>query len=162
MTTDNDTIIRAIAAGPVCAETNPFVLLGPKGSGKTMLLQTIKRLIAEKNDGRRMLFVTMEEFRLQYIAAMKGRKLGLFRAKMREAEVLIVAQLEDAILGCCIQEELIALMTDYLDAGKQIVVASKVPLSQIRGCSCTNIRMARLARGKTLVLAPCDHMCVND
>ena len=77
-------------------------------------------------------------------------------------KMLIVDRFEDAILGCCIQEELVALMTDYLDAGKQIVVASKVPLSQIRGCSCTNIRMARLARGKTLVLAPCDHMCVND
>ena len=77
----------------------------------------------------------MGKFRPHYIAAKKACALRRFRERMRDAEVLIVDEFETAGLGCLIQEELIALMTSYLYAGKQLVIASAVPLSQIHGSS---------------------------
>ncbi len=66
---------------------------------------------------------------------------------MRSADVLIVEAFESLARGCLIQEELVALMTDYAEAGKQVIVTSEVPLLQIRGCSRTNIRIAELSGG---------------
>lgn len=141
---------RAVVGGS--ADGNPLVLIGQEGAGKTTLLQAIVEGVAAQKDGRRVLTLTMGKFRPHYIAAKKACALRRFRERMRDAEVLIVDEFETANLGCLIQEELIALMMSYLYAGKQLVIASSVPLSQIRGSSRTNIRLARFAEGKTVML----------
>lgn len=126
---------------------NPLVLIGPNCAERSALLMAIRKRIESSEVGHKVLSTTMEEFRPRYIAAKQKRLLVGFRRKMKSADVLIVEAFESLARGCLIQEELVALMADYAEAGKQVIVTSEVPLLQIRGCSRTNIRIAELSGG---------------
>ena len=134
---------------------NPLVLIGPNRAELSTLLKAIRNRIAMADDGRDVMSTRLEEFRPRYIAAMQKKLLGGFRRKMRNADVLIVEEFEKLERGCMIQEELVALMADYNDVGKQVIVTSEVPLDKIRGCSRTNIRIAALSAAAESYFVSC-------
>jgi len=67
---------------------NPLFIYGGVGLGKTHLLHAIGNKAAQS--GRRVLYVSCEEFTNEFINAIREQKMAQFRARYREADLLLI------------------------------------------------------------------------
>lgn len=73
---------------------NPLLIYGKNGVGKTHLIHAIGNKILEKNPEANILYVTTEKFIDQFIDAIKNDELNLFRDTYRNADVLLIDDIQ--------------------------------------------------------------------
>jgi chromosomal replication initiator protein len=69
---------------------NPLFIYGGVGLGKTHLLQAIAHEVISKNKLKKVMYVTSEQFINDFFKAMNEKNLHSFRLKYREADVLLI------------------------------------------------------------------------
>ncbi len=113
---------------------NPLYIHGDSGLGKTHLLHAIGNAIKDKHTGKRVLYVTSEEFTNAYIEAMskKGDSLTNFRHKYRNADILLIDDIQFLAHKEKTQEEFFHTFNALLSSGKQIILSSDCPASAIK------------------------------
>lgn len=87
--------------------SNPLVLHGPVGSGKSHLLEGIYAGLRHARSEWRVVFVTAEEFTHRFVQAMRFGKLGGFRKQFRDADALLVDDVHFLAKKKATQEELL-------------------------------------------------------
>ncbi len=69
---------------------NPLFIYGGVGLGKTHLIQAIAHEIINKTKIRKVVYVTSEQFTNDFFEAVNKKNLNSFRIKYREADVLLL------------------------------------------------------------------------
>lgn len=131
---------------------NPLFIHGASGLGKTHLLHAIGNAIRENNDELQVLYVTSEDFTNTYIDAIsrKGDALSNFRSKYRNADVLLIDDVQFLSQKDKTQEEFFHTFNALFASGKQIILASDCPAAEI---SRLNDRLtSRFEQGLTVAL----------
>ena len=103
---------------------NPFFIYGPTGTGKTHLIQAIGNEIKKKHPEKRINYVTLEKFSIDYVMSLQRNRPNDFKQKYRKYDVLIMDDIQFITGKEKTQEELFHLFNELYEKNKQIVFSS--------------------------------------
>jgi len=120
---------KAVADAP--ARTyNPLFIYGGVGLGKTHLMHAIGQAIAAKKKAK-VVYITSESFTNEFIDAIQNNTLVKFRKRYRQADVLLIDDIQFLADKGRTQEEFFHTFNTLFDGHKQIVLSSDRPPSEI-------------------------------
>jgi chromosomal replication initiator protein len=123
---------EAVATNP-SRSYNPLFIYGWVGMGKTHLMHAIGRALMDKHGSMRVIYTSSERFMNEMIACIRTERMGQFHQRYREADVLLVDDIQ--VLGNKerTQEEFFHTFNELHDHQKQIVISSDSPPKDIPG-----------------------------
>ena len=110
---------------------NPLFIHGNVGLGKTHLLQAVCHAILRRQKKSRVLYMSCEEFTNRFIHAIQTGKLEEFRGYYRNADVLVVDDVQFLSNKGRTQEEFFHTFNALYNQQKQIVISSDHPPLEI-------------------------------
>ena len=117
---------RAVADAPG-SYYNPLFIYGDSGLGKTHLLYAIAHGIRSKNPDSRIVYIKGDEFINDFIESVRSGKAGSFRTKYREADLLLVDDIQFVAGKPETQNEFFHTFNTLYESKKQIVLTSDRP-----------------------------------
>ncbi|MEM1486078.1 chromosomal replication initiator protein DnaA [Oscillospiraceae bacterium PP1C4] len=121
----------AVAANPANAY-NPLFIYGASGLGKTHLLYAICGDIRKNRPSYNIIYVKGDEFANEMITSIQDHTTPAFREKYRQADVLLVDDIQFIGGKESTQEEFFHTFNTLYESGKQIVLASDRPPKEIK------------------------------
>lgn len=126
---------KAVAENPG-SSFNPLFIYGSTGLGKTHLMQAIANDIREKQPSLKVLYTTCEKFLNEVIDNMVTKNGGrdkdaLFRAHYRNADVLLVDDIQFISKKIAVQEAFFHTFNELFAQNKQIIISSDRPPKEI-------------------------------
>lgn len=123
---------RSVATNP-SRSYNPLFLYGGVGMGKTHLMHAIGRELMDKFGTMRIIYTSSERFMNEMIACIRNDRMQQFHQRYREADVLLVDDIQ--VLGNKerTQDEFFHTFNELHDHQKQIVISSDSPPKEIPG-----------------------------
>ncbi len=120
----------AVAQSP--ARTyNPLFIYGGVGLGKTHLMQAIGHYVWAKKKTSKVMYLSSELFINEFIDAIQHNNLVKFRKRYRQAELLLIDDIQFLGGKERSQEEFFHTFNTLFDGHKQIVLSSDRPASEI-------------------------------
>ena len=121
---------QAVANAP--ARTyNPLFIYGGSGLGKTHLLQSIGHHILSVKKNARVVYLRSEQFTNEFIDAIQNNALVAFRKRYRQADILMIDDIQFFAGKERSQEEFFHTFGALHDGHKQIILSSDRPASEI-------------------------------
>ena len=121
---------QAVAEEPAI-RYNPLFIYGNSGLGKTHLLYAISAAVQEKDPDAKIVYIKGDVFTNELIEAIRQATTPLFRQKYRNADVLLVDDVQFIGGKEQTQEEFFHTFNTLYEAKKQIVVTSDRPPKEI-------------------------------
>jgi chromosomal replication initiator protein len=122
----------AMAVAHAPARTyNPLFIYGGSGLGKTHLLQSIGHHILSVKKGARVVYLRSEQFTNEFIDAIQNNALVAFRRRYRQADILMIDDIQFFAGKERSQEEFFHTFGALHDGHKQIILSSDRPASEI-------------------------------
>ncbi len=103
---------------------NPLFIHGSTGHGKTHLIQAIGNHIKKVSPGKKIYYMTSEQFGQDCMNALQNQKMNVFKEKYRKYDVLIVDDIQFFSDKLKFQEELFNLFNTLYDNNRQIIFSS--------------------------------------
>lgn len=123
---------RSVANNP-SRSYNPLFIYGGVGMGKTHLMHAIGRSLMQNFASMRVIYTSSERFMNEMIACIRTERMQQFHHRYREADVLLIDDIQ--VLGNKerTQDEFFHTFNDLHDHQKQIVISSDAPPKDIPG-----------------------------
>jgi chromosomal replication initiator protein len=103
---------------------NPLFLHGKPGLGKTHLLHAIGNYVQAYGDGLRVRYATVDTFTADFVKAVRSGNTRAFRARFRDADVLLVDDIQFLAEKLKTEEEFFHTFNALYEAGSQLVITS--------------------------------------
>ncbi|CAN5531939.1 chromosomal replication initiator protein DnaA [soil metagenome] len=143
----------AVAQSP--ARTyNPLFIYGGVGLGKTHLMQAIGQYVSFKKKNAKVMYLSSEVFINDFIDAIQHSTLVKFRKRYRQADLLLIDDIQFLGGKERSQEEFFHTFNTLFDGHKQIVLSSDRPASEIANLE--HRLVSRFEWGLTAELQPPD------
>ena len=143
----------AVAQAP--ARTyNPLFVYGGVGLGKTHLMQAIGQYVWTKKKTSKVMYLSSELFINEFIDAIQHNTLVKFRKRYRQADLLLIDDIQFLGGKERSQEEFFHTFNTLFDGHKQIVLSSDRPASEIANLE--HRLVSRFEWGLTAELQPPD------
>lgn len=110
---------------------NPLFLYGGVGVGKTHLMQAIGHYVLGVNPKCKIIFCTGEEFTNEIIEAISTKTTTQFKKKYRQADMLLIDDVQFIAGKYAIQEEFFHTFNAIYQTKKQVVLTSDRPPEEI-------------------------------
>ena len=130
---------------------NPLYFHAGVGLGKTHLLHGIGH--AAREAGRRVIYLTADRFMYGFVNALKTQSALAYKERLRGIDLLILDDVQ-FIQGKSIQAEFGHTINALIDAGRQVVVASDRPPTELEALD-ERVR-SRLAGGLVVEIGSLD------
>ncbi|MGZ5021301.1 MAG: chromosomal replication initiator protein DnaA [Chthoniobacterales bacterium] len=143
----------AVAQSP--ARTyNPLFIYGGVGLGKTHLMHAIGQFVWSKKKNAKVMYLSSELFINEFIDAIQHSTLVKFRKRYRQADLLLIDDIQFLGGKERSQEEFFHTFNTLFDGHKQIVLSSDRPASEISNLE--HRLVSRFEWGLTAELQPPD------
>ena len=120
----------AVAKSPATTY-NPLFIYGVSGLGKTHLLHAIGHHVQATNKSAKIVYLSSEQFTNEFIDAIQHGTLVKVRKKYRQADVLLIDDIQFFAGKERSQEEFFHTFNALHDGHKQIILSSDRPASEI-------------------------------
>ncbi|MBI4079178.1 MAG: chromosomal replication initiator protein DnaA [Candidatus Levybacteria bacterium] len=111
---------------------NPLFIYGPTGVGKTHLMQAIANEVFYKNQERKIIYLTSEEFTNDVVEAIRSNDTARMKKRFRTADLLIIDDVQFIAGKDRVQEELFHTFNILIDNASQVVLSSDRPPNEIK------------------------------
>jgi chromosomal replication initiator protein len=145
------TMACAIAEKPGI-QFNPVVFYGDTGVGKTHLMHAIRHKVQQLFPYTKVIYVTCEEYANAFIDSLRTKQSHLFRERFRDADVLLIDDVQFLRNKEATQEELFHTFDALYKAHKQIVLSSDRPPREMVGVQ--ERLVSRFSQGATADIKP--------
>jgi len=143
----------AVAQAP--AKTyNPLFIYGGTGLGKTHLMHAIGQFVLNRKKSIKVLYISSERFTNEFIDAIQHSTIVKFRKKYRQADLLLIDDIQFLAGKERSQEEFFHTFNTLFDGHKQIILSSDRPASEIANLE--HRLVSRFEWGLTAELQPPD------
>lgn len=112
---------------------NPLFLYGGVGRGKTHLLQGVGIEILKNFPNKNVVYMTSERFMNEIIEAIGKKHTKSFKERYRKVDCMLVDDIQFFGNKATTQQEFFHTFNELYDAGKQIVISSDRPPSELDG-----------------------------
>jgi chromosomal replication initiator protein len=124
---------RALAQGQRFV-SNTLFLVSETGLGKSHLAQAVGQQVLAHVPGRRVAYLTAEDFANQMISALRNKRIDAFKERFRRGcDVLLLEEVQFLAGKDKTQDELGYTLDALLDAGKRVVFTGSQPPAKIKG-----------------------------
>ncbi len=121
----------AVAKNP--AESyNPLFLYGGSGLGKTHLMHAIGHYVMEKHNDLKIIYISSEKFINEFIIATQNNTTSQFRNKYRNADILMIDDIQFLENKERTQVEFFHTFNDLYNSKKQLIISSDRPPRELR------------------------------
>lgn len=117
---------RAVADAPA-EHYNPLFIYGDSGLGKTHLIYAIAHEIRTKTPNAKIVYIKGDDFTNELVEAIRTGKNVEFRSKYRDADLLLMDDVQFIAGRKQTQEEFFHTFNALYESGKQIVLTSDRP-----------------------------------
>ncbi len=134
---------------------NPFFVYGGTGLGKTHMIQAIGNIIKTKYPEKKVYYVSLERFTIDYINSIQNKNPNSFKEKYRKYDVIIMDDIQFISGKDKTQEELFHLFNTLYENNKQIIFSSDKHPNFIQGLE--DRLQSRFASGMTVQIIEPDY-----
>lgn len=123
----------AASKNPGTKKTNPILLYGSSGLGKTHLMVSVGNYIYEHFPELKIGYLTTESFMNEFTSAIRDRTTDKFTKKYRKLDVLLLDDIQFLEGKEGLQNELFYTFEDIYNRKGQLVFTSDRPITEIKG-----------------------------
>ncbi len=133
---------------------NPIFFCGPYGYGKTHLLNAIAWEAQRLRPDAKVVYLTAERFLSTFVRAAQDRTMAAFKDSLRNADMLLIDDVQFVGGKAGTQEELLSTLTALIEDGKKIILSADRPPMALTEVE-PRLR-SHLASGLTCPVEPAD------
>lgn len=111
----------AVAENPGVPEFRMLSIYSPPGNGKTHLLQATEHAVRARFTGTGVLYVPAEKFLNEFVQAIQGKSMDLFKKRYEEIKVLLVDDVNQLREKESTQAEICSIMNNVIKNEGQII-----------------------------------------
>ena len=110
---------------------NPLLIYGDSGLGKTHLINSIANVIRRNDSQSKIVYIKGDDFINEFIELVRAGRGSEFRAKYRNADLLLVDDVQFVAGKEQVQNEFFHTFNTLYESGRQIVLTSDRPPSEM-------------------------------
>ncbi|MGB3723868.1 MAG: chromosomal replication initiator protein DnaA [Pacificimonas sp.] len=134
---------------------NPLFLHGVTGVGKTHLMHAIGWEVRRREPHAKIVYMSAEKFMYEFVSAMRAKDTMAFKARLRDADLFMIDDIQFVGGKDSTQEELFHTMNEVINADRRLVISADRSPQDLEGIE-ARVR-SRLCWGLVADINPADY-----